>query len=175
MVNSVSEPMSSNKPYLVRAFYDWISDNDLTPYIMVDVNVYGVLVPMSYVVDGQIVLNIASSAVGTIALGTDTIEFSARFGGKLEHISVPYGAIGAIYAKENGAGTSLPIEHPNDDELEVTEAKSDTNSTLPEKKSAKKKSSVTLSSVSSDLSSASEEKTSIKPKKKGKASLKIIK
>ena len=168
MVNSVAEPMSSNKPYLVRAFYDWISDNDLTPYIMVDVNVYGVLVPMSYVVDGQIVLNVAASAVGTIALGPQSIEFSARFGGKLEQISVPYGAIGAIYAKENGAGTSLPIEHPSDDEVEAI----DTSSEKP-----KKKPSVTLSSVSSD--SSSEEKSSAKlkskPKKKGKASLKIIK
>ena len=106
MDDATPSSMSSNKPYLVKAFYEWISDNDLTPYIMVDVNVYGVLVPMSYVADGQIVLNIASSAVGTIALGDKTIEFSARFGGILEHITVPYGAIGAIYAKENGAGTS---------------------------------------------------------------------
>ena len=88
MVDSTIEKMSSNKPYIVRAFYDWISDNDLTPYIAVDVNVYGVLVPTAYVADGQIVLNIASSAVGTIALGSQAIEFSARFGGKLEHITV---------------------------------------------------------------------------------------
>lgn len=107
----MSETMTSNKPYLIRAFYDWISDNDLTPYIVVDINVYGVLVPMAFVNDGQIVLNISAGAVGTIALGSESIEFSARFGGKLEHITVPYGAIGAIYAKENGVGTSLPIEH----------------------------------------------------------------
>ncbi len=104
--------MTSNKPYIVKAFYDWISDNQLTPYIVVDVSVYGVLVPMSYVNDGQIVLNVSGSAVGSIALGSEAIEFSARFGGKLEHLCVPYGAIAAIYAKENGAGTSLPIEHP---------------------------------------------------------------
>ncbi|WP_274052875.1 ClpXP protease specificity-enhancing factor [Thalassomonas haliotis] len=104
--------MTSNKPYIVKAFYDWISDNQLTPYIVVDVSVYGVLVPMSYVNDGQIVLNVSGSAVGSIALGDEAIEFSARFGGKLEHLCVPYGAIAAIYAKENGAGTSLPIEHP---------------------------------------------------------------
>jgi stringent starvation protein B len=103
--------MTSNKPYIVKAFYEWLSDNDLTPYISVDVSVYGVLVPMSYVNDGQIVLNISSSALGTIAMGSASIDFSARFGGKLEHISVPYGAISAIYAKENGAGTSLEIEH----------------------------------------------------------------
>ena len=151
--------MSSNKPYLVKAFYEWISDNDLTPYIMVDVNVYGVLVPMSYVADGQIVLNIASSAIGTIALGDKTIEFSARFGGKLEHITVPYGAIGAIYAKENGAGTSLPIEHPDMDEVDVVEE-------VVEKPKS------TLSSVAS---TGSETAKSNKPKGKSKASLKVIK
>ncbi|WP_085298445.1 ClpXP protease specificity-enhancing factor [Cognaticolwellia mytili] len=110
--------MTSNKPYIVKAFYEWISDNDLTPYIVVDVNVYGVMVPMAYVNDGQIVLNVSGSAVGSIALSDNSIELSARFGGKLEHISVPYGAISAIYAKENGAGTSLEIEHPDPEALE---------------------------------------------------------
>jgi len=151
--------MSSNKPYLVKAFYEWISDNDLTPYIMVDVNVHGVLVPMSYVADGQIVLNIASSAIGTIALGDKTIEFSARFGGKLEHITVPYGAIGAIYAKENGAGTSLPIEHPDVDDVDLVDE-------VVEKPKS------TLSSVAS---TGSETEKSNKPKGKSKASLKVIK
>ncbi|MEY8201063.1 MAG: ClpXP protease specificity-enhancing factor [Colwellia sp.] len=159
MNDATPTSMSSNKPYLVKAFYEWISDNDLTPYIMVDVNVYGVLVPMSYVADGQIVLNIASSAVGTIALGDKAIEFSARFGGKLEHISVPYGAVGAIYAKENGAGTSLPIEHSIEDEDEVVDVP-------PEKPKS------TLSSVAS---TGSETEKSSKPKGKSKASLKIIK
>jgi stringent starvation protein B len=116
--------MTSNKPYIVKAFYDWLSDNDLTPYISVDVSVYGVLVPMSYVNDGQIVLNISSSALGTISMGPASIEFSARFGGKLEHISVPYGAISAIYAKENGAGTSLAIEQVEEDAAVVEEPSS---------------------------------------------------
>lgn len=108
----MTSEMSSNKPYVVKAFYDWIFDNGLTPYIVVDVNVYGVMVPMSYVNDGQIVLNVSPSAVGSIAMGEETIELSARFGGKLENMSIPYGAVVAIYAKENGAGTSLAIEHP---------------------------------------------------------------
>ncbi|WP_252730530.1 ClpXP protease specificity-enhancing factor [Colwellia sp. E2M01] len=151
--------MSSNKPYLVKAFYEWISDNDLTPYIMVDVNVYGVLVPMSYVSDGQIVLNIAASAVGSIALGDSSIEFSARFGGKLEHLTVPYGAIGAIYAKENGAGTSFAIEHPAEDEVEAIDE-------VVEKPK---------SPLSSVTSTGSETDTSNKPKNKSKPSLKIIK
>lgn len=159
MVDETLDSMTSNKPYLVKAFYEWISDNELTPYIMVDVNVYGVLVPMNYVADGQIVLNIASSAVGTIALGERTIEFSARFGGKLEHITVPYGAIGAIYAKENGAGTSLPIEHPVEDEDELIDE-------VPEKPK---------SPLSSVASTGGETDKSTKPKGKSKASLKIIK
>mgnify|MGYP001586710549 CR=1 FL=1 len=157
MVDSTDMKMSSNKPYLVRAFYDWISDNDLTPYIVVDVNVYGVLVPMSYVADGQVVLNIASSAVGSIAMGDEVIEFSARFGGKLENITVPYGAVAAIYAKENGAGTSLPIEHPSDDDITVED---DIESqTKP-----------SLSSVTSSDKTAQSKKIA-----KGKASLKVIK
>lgn len=161
MEDATPSSMSSNKPYLIKAFYEWISDNDLTPYIMVDVNVYGVLVPMSYVVDGQIVLNIASSAIGTIALGDKTINFSARFGGKLEHITVPYGAIGAIYAKENGAGTSLPIEHPVEGEDEVFDEVLEN----PKPKS----------NLTSVASTGSEKDKSNKPKGKSKASLKIIK
>jgi stringent starvation protein B len=152
--------MTSNKPYIVRAFYQWISDNQLTPYIAVDVSVYGVLVPMAYVTDGQIVLNVSMSAVGSISLGDHAIEVSARFGGKLEHIIVPYGAIAAIYAKENGAGTSLAIEHP---EPELSE---DITPVKP----------VGLSSVFSDNSSTDKTDSEVKSlKAKGKPSLKVIK
>ncbi len=159
MNDSNINAMTSNKPYLVGAYYDWISDNDLTPYIVVDVNVYGVLVPMNYVADGQIVLNIASSAVGSISMGETAIEFSARFGGKLEHITVPYGAIGAIYAKENGAGTSLAIEHPTEEETTIAEP-------VVEK---------TKTSLSSVTSTEDTRDKSAMPKAKSKASLKVIK
>jgi stringent starvation protein B len=156
----MSPDMTSNKPYIVRAFYQWISDNQLTPYIAVDVNVYGVLVPMAYVTDGQIVLNVSMSAVGSISLADDAIELSARFGGKLEQIVVPYGAIAAIYAKENGAGTSLAIEHP---EPEVSE-----EVTSPKPKG--------LSSVTSDKQSIDKATSNTNSSKaKGKPSLKVIK
>lgn len=158
--------MTSNKPYIVGAFYDWISDNDLTPYIVVDVNVYGVEVPMAFVQDGQIVLNISAGAVGSIVMGEAAIEFSARFGGKLEHLVVPYGAIGAIYAKENGAGTSLPIEHPEDVQDENSADKTD------EKAVSKPKLSGVTGSKSADT------KANTKPadeKSKSRASLKVIK
>jgi len=156
----MSPDMTSNKPYIVRAFYQWISDNQLTPYIAVDVNVHGVLVPMAYVNEGQIVLNVSMSAVGSISLADHAIELSARFGGKLEHIVVPYGAIAAIYAKENGAGTSLAIEHPKPE--------------VNEELSAEKPKG--LSSVESDSSITQKAKSETSsPKAKGKPSLKVIK
>lgn len=152
----MSDSMTSSKPYIVRAFYDWISDNQLTPYIVVDVSVYGVLVPMTYVNDGQITLNVSSSAIGAISMAGEQIEFSARFGGKLENIVVPFGAVAAIYAKENGAGTSLAIEHPDVEEDAV------------------ESSPAALSTVTSDEDS---DKTNAKPKSasKGRASLKVVK
>lgn len=158
--------MTSNKPYLVGAFYDWISDNELTPHIVVDVSVYGVLVPMAYVNDGQITLNIASSASGEFLMGEQAIEFSARFGGKLEHMTIPYGAIAAIYAKENGAGTSLPIEHP----IEVKAI----NEVDPAKlfKSTKLTSVTSVPSVNQKSEQARVKALS---KNKSKASLKVIK
>lgn len=153
----MSDSMTSSKPYIVRAFYDWISDNQLTPYIMVDVSVYGVLVPMAYVNDGQITLNISSSAIGVISMAGEQIEFSARFGGKLENIVVPYGAIGAIYAKENGAGTSLAIEHPDVEELVEDSAPA------------------VLSSVTIEDEASGNIAEKSKGSSKGRASLKVIK
>lgn len=153
----MSEPMTSTKPYIVRAFYDWISDNQLTPYIAVDVSVYGVMVPMAFVNDGQIVLNISSAAVGSISMVGSQIEFSARFGGKLEHLVIPYGAISAIYAKENGAGTTLAIEQP-----EIEEEIHDEPAT-------------TLAAVRSEERTSDEQSSHDKPAAKGRATLKVIK
>ena len=151
------EQMTSNKPYLVRAFYQWLVDNQLTPFIAVDVTVYGVDVPLAYVKDEQIVLNIAPVSVGAISLAANAIEFSARFGGKLEQLVVPYGAISAIYAKENGAGTSFAVEHVKlEDPAEIA--------VVAPKAPA-------LASVSSTVKSLASEAQ----KTKGKASLKVIK
>ncbi|WP_394172702.1 ClpXP protease specificity-enhancing factor [Thalassotalea litorea] len=112
--------MSSNKPYLIRAFFEWIVDNDLTPYIAVDAYYPDVQVPVGYVTEGQIVLNIAPVSVGGFAMGPDAIEFNARFGGKLEHLVVPYEAVAAIYARENGVGTSFEVNYPEELPEEVT-------------------------------------------------------
>lgn len=97
--------MTPSRPYLLRAFYDWIVDNNLTPYIVLDADFPGMVVPKEYVSDGRIVLNIAPEVVNGLALGNDNLEFKARFGGVPRHIYAPIGGVMAIYAKENGQGT----------------------------------------------------------------------
>lgn len=88
-MNSDAPVMSSNRPYLVRALYQWISDNGLTPHLLVDATVAGVLVPASAVQDGRIVLNIAARAVSQFDVGNDSIQFLARFGGVSQSVHVP--------------------------------------------------------------------------------------
>lgn len=96
--------MTARRPYLFRAFYDWIVDNELTPYIVVDASVVGVLVPQEFVKDNQIVLNIAPHSVAQYMATNEKIEFNARFSGVSQHIVVPMSAVEAIYARENDAG-----------------------------------------------------------------------
>lgn len=99
--------MTSPRPYLIRAFYDWIADNHYTPYIVVDATYPNTVVPANYVEGGQIVLNISMSAVQGLALGDKAVEFRARFDEKVFKIYAPMGSIMAIYAKENGRGIVL--------------------------------------------------------------------
>lgn len=102
--------MTSNQPYLLRAFYEWILDNNMTPYIVVDANKPGTQVPLEYVQDGQIVLNISPSACGKLQMGNVELSFEARFGGVPRQMLVPCYAVLAIYARENGAGTVFTID-----------------------------------------------------------------
>ncbi len=102
--------MSSNRPYLVRAIHEWISDNNLTPYLLVDAAWPGVAVPPQAAKDGRVVLNIAPRAVAGLELGKDWIRFNARFGGVSHRVEVPVGAVLAIYAQENGQGMMFPAE-----------------------------------------------------------------
>jgi stringent starvation protein B len=102
--------MTSNKPYLIRAAYDWIVDNELTPYILVNAAYSGVQVPVEHVNHDRIVLNISPSATRGLLLENDRIIFTARFSGKTEQIFVPPGAVLEIYAKENGRGIAFAIE-----------------------------------------------------------------
>ena len=96
--------MSSSRPYLVRALYEWILDNANTPYILVNAQAEGVAVPQEHVKDGRIILNISPSAVQGLSLGNEALEFSGRFAGIPTHIFVPVDAVIGIYAKENGRG-----------------------------------------------------------------------
>ncbi|MBU2876623.1 MULTISPECIES: ClpXP protease specificity-enhancing factor [Alteromonadaceae] len=102
--------MTSNQPYLLRAFYEWIVDNDLTPYLVVDATVPGTNVPQEHVHDGQIVLNVSPGACVKLNLGDADVSFEARFGGVARQLVVPTHAVLAIYAKENGAGTVFTPE-----------------------------------------------------------------
>lgn len=103
-----SAPMTSHRPYLLRALYEWIADNGMTPHVLVDATRPAVQVPVQSVKEGKIVLNIAERAVSRLEMGNDLIRFSARFGGVSQTVSVPVGAVLAIYARETGQGMALP-------------------------------------------------------------------
>ena len=107
--------MTPTRPYLVRAFFDWIIDNGMTPYVLVDARMSGVRVPASYVRDGRIVLNIAPAAVTELELGTEQVTFSARFAGAANLIVLPLASIMAIYARENGQGMFFSDEDQDPD------------------------------------------------------------
>ncbi len=108
--------MSPRRPYLLRAHYEWLLDNNMTPYLVVDVTLRGVNVPMEYARDGQIVLNIAPRAVGNLELTNDEVRFNARFGGMPRQINVPMVAVLSIYSRENGAGMMFEPEAAYEDE-----------------------------------------------------------
>lgn len=103
-----STPMTSHRPYLLRALYEWIADNGMTPHLLVDATRPNVQVPVHAVKDGKIVLNVAERAVSHLEMGNDLIRFSARFGGVSHPVSVPVQAVLAIYARETGQGMALP-------------------------------------------------------------------
>ncbi len=100
---------TATKPYFIRALHEWCTDNGLTPYIVVQVD-ENTRVPMSFVQDGQITLNVADAATQQLKIGNDFVEFQARFGGKTEMIWVPIGAVSAIYAKETGTGMGFEVQ-----------------------------------------------------------------
>jgi stringent starvation protein B len=100
---------TSTKPYLIRALHEWCSDNGYTPYITVQVDEH-TLVPPGHVRDGQITLNVGTLATHRLVLGNEFIEFQARFGGVTENVSVPIGAVSAIYARETGTGMGFEVQ-----------------------------------------------------------------
>ena len=108
--------MTSNRPYLLRAFFDWIVDNECTPHLVVNADFPAVQVPTQFVQDGQIVLNISPSAVTQFSLDNTQLSFNARFGGQPMQVYVPLGAVLAIYARENGEGTVFTADEFLEDE-----------------------------------------------------------
>ena len=103
---------SSTRPYLIRALYEWCTDNGFTPYVAVQVD-ETVQVPREYVKNGEIVLNVSFDATSSLKLGNDFIEFKARFAGTAREIVVPVGRVIAIYARENGQGMAFPAPPPS--------------------------------------------------------------
>jgi stringent starvation protein B len=106
MINALES--SSTRPYLIRALYEWCTDNGFTPYVAVQVD-DTVQVPREYVKNGEIVLNISFDATSSLKLGNDFIEFKARFAGSAREIMVPVNRVIAIYARENGQGMAFPV------------------------------------------------------------------
>ncbi|WP_434353748.1 ClpXP protease specificity-enhancing factor [Psychrobacter sp. HD31] len=142
---STDANLSPTRPYMVRAIYQWIEDNHLTPYLMVDATHDHAKVPTEYIQDGRIVLNIASAAVGAMAMENDFVTFKARFGGVSQEIWVPMQAVMGIYAKENSQGMFFdPNEYDNYQPIDSNETSSHT-------------------------------KTKQKPKRENKAGLKVLK
>ena len=105
--------MTSSRPYLIRALYEWITDNGQTPYVIIDAT-QDVSVPQEHVHEGRIVLNISIQAVHELNLGNDSLQFKARFSGVVKHIYAPITEIVAIYAKENGRGMVFTDEDLDD-------------------------------------------------------------
>jgi stringent starvation protein B len=111
--------MTSHRPYLLRALYEWIADNGMTPHLLVDATQPGVRVPAHTVKEGRVVLNVAERAVSRLEMDNDAVRFTARFGGVSHPVMVPIAAILAIYARETGQGMALPEDvggtPPSDD------------------------------------------------------------
>ncbi|MFM2482944.1 ClpXP protease specificity-enhancing factor [Celerinatantimonas sp. YJH-8] len=151
--------MTPNRPYLLRAFYDWLLDNQLTPHLVVDATRPDVEVPQQFVQNGQIVLNISPTAVGQFQMGMDDVSFNARFSGVPHQVYVPMSAVLAIYARENGAGTMFEPEPYYDDDKSQ-----DLSSSEP-----------ALRSVREDDSDDGDTTPPKNPPTKGKPSLRVIK
>lgn len=100
--------MTSNRPYLIRALYEWLVDNNLTPHLLVEAGADDVIVPTQFVEDGKIVLNIGPAAVRHLELTNEGIRFEARFGGSPMQVAFPPEAVLGIYARENGRGMLFP-------------------------------------------------------------------
>ncbi|NKB34160.1 MAG: ClpXP protease specificity-enhancing factor [Pseudomonadales bacterium] len=96
--------MTSSRPFIIRALYEWIIENECTPYILVNAYDDGVEVPQEHVKDGQIILNVSPTAVQSLSIRNDAVDFEGRFAGIPKQVFVPINSVMGIYAKENGQG-----------------------------------------------------------------------
>lgn len=158
--------MTPRRPYMLRAFYEWLVDNELTPHLVVDATLPGVRVPEEFIEDGQIILNVAPRAVGQLELGNEAVTFSARFGGRPHSVIVPLYAVQAIYARENGAGTMFEPEeaYVNATDNEIEESPFEEVTTAP-----------TLSVAKPEVVPQESGPDPESPRPKGKPSLRVIK
>lgn len=130
------------KPYMLRAMHEWCVDNNLTPHLMVAVNSQ-TRVPMAYVKDGEIVLNINYTATKDLHMDNDSVVFSARFGGVSQNIYVPMNAVKGIFARENGQGMFFELEDATEldegiDSSQLSSADGDLDDQAPKKQNNKK-------------------------------------
>ena len=102
--------MTDIKPYLIRAVYEWMADNQLTPLLLVDATREGLEVPSTAIVDGKVVLNISQSATDGLEIGNQWISCNARFSGTQQHLLIPVTAVQALYARENGKGMAFDTD-----------------------------------------------------------------
>lgn len=146
--------MTNSRPYVFRALYEWIIDNETTPYILVDVSIDKVSVPEQHIKNGQIILNISPMAVYDLQVDNDAVVFSASFSGISRQVYVPLSAVMAIYAQESEQG--IVFEH----NMMVSE-----NMVMYEHDATKK----------NDTESVRKEKAKPTPHKRGRAHLRVVK
>jgi stringent starvation protein B len=115
--------MTSLKPYLIRSIYEWIIDNSMTPHLLIDAEHRDAILPVDFIENGKIVLNIRPEAIQNLSLGNEEIQFHARFSGNPMQISVPTVAVNAIYAKENGKGMVFDEKDDSADDVPPPEHK----------------------------------------------------
>lgn len=127
--------MLSTKPYLIRAIYDWCSDQGFTPYVQVIVD-SRTRVPPGYVRDGQIVLNVGFEATNQLQIGNEELTFQARFNGQVFSVLVPIGNVAAIYARENGEGMGFDVGADASDTADIVDTSDDSvreSQSIPDK------------------------------------------
>lgn len=164
--------MLSSRPYLARALYQWLLDNDQTPHMVVDAKQPGVEVPEQFVQNGQIVLNIAPQAVEELFMENDAISFSARFGGKPMRVMVPIEALIALYARENGVGMVFGHE-PVMPEHEAEESDAENGVESGEAASEERPALSSVEDTGDEVGSDDEDAPKAPPK--GRPSLRVIK